>query len=463
MRVFLLRPEYTHLRSKGRPVRRLLFLQMFPVLVLGLGQGTGWTADPVADKTVQQALHTLLLTADNRGPQSVGLALRRYQTAKALRDDSDTSYTYAIVLLRLTKTKEALAQLAQATEKQHVSAAQAQVALLMSQKQWTVATEHIEKYSDWLRDDNPRWKDDEARDQFAEWIGRAISVGQIVGANASEVERFNRLDQRVRGLMPLTRREAYIRGFDAVLQEEEGLANTTEVVQTEEEKKRDEAIAAEKNRLKNEQDKTKGDRENLIQTAEEWKKTLDNKLTEFGKQLGLMEKEWNTLDQRRQTLERSILLAQQEQQLLFNRYEALSSNNGNTNRNIPNPRQQTQLQQIDRELGTRQQQILQYQQDRNRTMTSMNQQYQQAQVVIAQRQNLVADYERATGQLVQKDESLKKWNDRLQKKEKDVVDGAKGKVVAVQTLDQRRKSVGTYLIMDWEAERQRLLLATQPD
>lgn len=114
-------------------------------------------------------------------------------------------------------------------------------------------------------------------------------------------------------------------------------------------------------------------------------------------------------------------------------------------------------------MGIRQQQILQYQQDRTRTLTGMNQYYQQALAVINQRQNLVADYERATGQLVQKDESLKKWNDRLQKKEKDVVDGAKGKVAAVQTLDQRRKTVGTYLSTDWEAERQRLIRTTQPD
>ncbi len=433
------------------------------VIALALACRSANSAEKPSEKATQEALHTLLLTADHRGAQSVGLALRRYQTAKTLQDDSETSYAYAIVLLRLNKPKEALAQLAHASKDQHVSAAQAQITLLMSQRQWTAATELIEKYSDWLRDDNPRWNDNEARDQFAEWIGRAISVGQIVGTSAAEVDRFSKLDGRVRGLMPLTRRAAYIRGFDGVLSEEENLANTTDVVQTEEEKKRDEAIAAEKERLKNEKDKTKGDRENLKQTAEEWKKTLDGKLAEFGKNLGLLEKEWNTLDQRRQSVERSILAAQQEQQLSLNRYEALQANSTNGNQGVSNSRAQAQMQQLDREMGTRQQQILQYQQDRNRTLTGMNQFYQQAQVMINQRQALVADYERATGQLVQKDESLKKWNDRLQKKEKDVVDGAKGKLAAVQSLDQRRKTVGTYLSTDWEAERQRLLEATQPD
>lgn len=419
--------------------------------------GADSSADPVAE-----AVHALLLTADHRGPQSVGLALRRYQTAKVLRDDSETSYAYAIVLLRLNKYKEALAQLASASETQHVSAAQAHITVLMSQKQWTAAGGFIEKYADWLRDDNPRWKNDAARDEFAAWIGRAVSVGQLVASSAAEVERFNKLDQRVRGLMPLSRRAAYINGFDEVLAEEENLANTTDAVETVEEKKRAEAIAAETKRLQAEQDKTKGDRENLKQTAEEWKKTIDEKLAAFGKQLGQLEKEWNGLDQRRQSLERSIFLAQQEQQLSMNRYDALSANNNNS-RNQRNPLQQAQMQQLDREMAQRQQQILQYQQDRNQTLTGMNQFYQQALVQIQQRQLLIADYERATGQLVQQDESLKKWNDRLQKKEKQVTDGAKEKPAAVQTLDQRRKSVGTYLMADWEAERQRLLMATQPD
>ncbi len=443
-------------------MRLLISLGSLATLALGLSHGIASSAEKPADNAVQEALHTLLLTADDRGPQSVGLALRRYQTAKTLQDDSETSYAYAIVLLRLTKTKEAMAHLAQASEKQHVSAAQAHITLLMSQKQWTQAAERIEKVADWLRDDNPHWPNDEARNQFAEWIGRAISVGQIVGMNAAEVERFNRLDQLVRGTMPLSRREAYIRGFDSAITEEENLANTTDVVKTEEEKKREATTEAEKTRLKAEQDKTKNDRENLKQTAEQWKKTLDDKLAEFGKQLGLLEKEWNGLDQRRQALERSILLAQQEQQLSLTRYETLKSGVNNGNQTTTNARSQAQMQQIDREMGIRQQQIQRYQQDRNQTMAGMNQFYQQAIAAIGQRQSLVADYERATGQLVQKDESLKKWNDRLQKKEKEIAEGPRGKAAAVQSLDQRRKSVATYLNTDWEAERQRLLEATAP-
>lgn len=433
------------------------------VTLLAFGATIALGADgSSADKNVNDALHTLLLTANDRSPASVGLAFRRYQAAKALRDGPDTAYAYGIVLLRLNKTREALPFLAQAADKQHISAAQAYITLLLSQKQWTVAIDRIEKSVDWLREDNPNWKSADARDEFAEWIGRALSTGQQVANTVAELERLHEAEQRVRALMPVNHREAYIRGFEAVINESENLANTTASVQTAEQEKQEAAAEAEKAQLRGEQAKTKGDRENLKLTAEEWKKTLDNKLAEFGKSLGLLEKEWNTLDQRRQSLERSILATQQEFQVLMNQYEGLR-NNGNNNGNARNGLNQTRLQQIDRELGIRQQQILQYQQDRNRTVTGMNQFYQQALVVLNQRQALVADYERATGQLVQKDESLKKWNDRLVKKEKDAEDNAKAKPGAVQTLEQRQKSVGTYLSTDWEAERQRLLAVTQAD
>jgi len=415
-----------------------------------------------ADRTTQELLHTLLSTADDRGPASAGLALRRYQAAKAQRDDADTAYAYAIVLLRLNKTKEALPLLAQAADKQHLDAGKAHLTLLLGQKQWTIFTDRVVKYANWLTEDIPQWKTTAARDEYAEWLGRALSVSQQIASTTIELDRLHKVEQSVRGTIPGDQREAYLRGFDAVMTEAENLANITDNVQAAEQEKQEQAAETEKARLRDEQAKAKGDRENLKLTAEEWKKSLDNKLADFSKQLGLLEKEWNTLDQRRQSLERSILAAQQSFQVLLNQYETLR-NNGNNNGSSSNRLNQTRLQQLDREMGTRQLQIQQYQQDRNRTITSMNQFQQQAQVVLNQRQALVADYERATGQLVQKDESLKKWNDRLVKKEKDADENAKAKPAAVQTLEQKRKSVGTYLSTDWEAERQRLLAATQPE
>lgn len=414
------------------------------------------------DRATLDALHSLLLTADDRGPASAGLALRRYQSAKAQRDDADTAYAYAIVLLRLNKTKDAMPLLAQAADKQHLDAAKAHLTLLLGQKQWTVFTDRVVKYANWLSDDSPQWKTTAARDEYAEWLGRALSVSQQIATTTIELDRLHKIEQAVRGTIPGDQREAYIRGFDAVITESENLANTTEAVQSVEQQKQEQAAEAEKARLRDEQAKAKGDRENLKLTAEEWKKTLDKKLAEFSKQLGLLEKEWNTLDQRRQSLERSIIAAQQSFQVLLNQYEAIR-NNGNNNGRPNNGLNQTRLQQLDREMGTRQQQILQYQQDRNQTITSMNQFHQQAQVLLNQRQAFVADYERATGQLVQKDESLKKWNDRLVKKEKDADENAKAKPAAVQTLEQKRRSVSTYLSTDWEAERQRLLAVTQPE
>lgn len=418
------------------------------------GMGTLHAAAPDA---VQTARHELLRVGDDRRADSAALALRRYQAAQLIQKDPENDYAYALVLLRLTKNKEAVPILAQATRARHVSAVQAEVALLLAQKQWTVAAERMERVAGWLNDGQPLLPANADRTQLTEWLGRAVSTGQLISTQATDVQRFQKVDQAIRAKLTDADRAAYSNGFDAVITLEEQLATTADDVEKTATARLEAEREAEKLRLKNEQTQTQGNRENLKLTAEEWKKTLDGKLADFAKQLGLLEKEWNGLDQRRQSLERSITLAQNEQQILSNQAKQIRRDADGDRLSAFDQRQ---LAQIDQELLRREQQIFGYQQDRNQTLTTMNQQYQQALGVIQQRQVLVNDYEKATGQLVQKDESLKKWNDRLQKKEKTLSEPPKGKPAAVAAIDQKRKTVSTFLPTDWEGERQRLLAET---
>ncbi len=421
---------------------------------LSVGIGSAWAATPEA---VLSARHELLRVGDVRRADSAAQALRRYQTLQLLQKDAENDYAYALVLLRLTKNKEAVPILSQASRARHVPAMQAEVALLLSQKQWAVAVERMERVAGWLNDDQPLIPENADRTQLTEWLGRAVSTGQLVTTQAIDVQRFQRVDATIRAQLTDADRQAYVNGFDAVITLEEQLASSSEEVEKSATARLEAERVAEKARLKNEQTQTQGNRENLKLTAEEWKKTLDSKLADFAKQLGLLEKDWNGLDQRRQSLERSILLAQNEQQVLSNQAKQIRRD---ANGDRLSAFEQRQLAQLDQELLRREQQIFGYQQDRSQTLNSMNQKYQLALGVIQQRQTLVNDYERATGQLVQKDESLKKWNDRLQKKEKTLDEDPKGKPASVAAIDLKRKTVSTFLPTDWEGERQRLLAET---
>jgi len=417
-------------------------------------------ADPPS-ANFKAELRELLSVADDRGPQAQSLAQRRFQSAKSLGDEGVAEYAHALVLLRLNKSKEALIALARAGDQKptpYLPALKAHVAMLLQQKQWTNATAQLDRVGKAILEHAAWWPDEEERASDADWLGRATSVGQLLATSAADIERFTRIDRHLRKTLTDAEKAAYVAGFDAVIRESEELADTAAAAESTAKVTQEAEHATERDKVKTQQSQTKGERENLKLTADEWKKYLDDKLAEFGKQLGLLEKDWNTLDQRRQSLEKSILLAQQEQQMLMLRGQQ-NTTPRSTSRSVGGNTvvTTTTAQALDRELGIRQQQINRYQADRDRTLTSMNGIYQQAQTQLVQRQALITDYEHATGKLVQKDEALKKWNDRLQQKEKDLATGPKGIAASVQSLEQKRKSVSTYLPMDWEAERQRWL------
>jgi hypothetical protein len=409
------------------------------------------------------AWRQLLLVAEDRAPQAVTLAGRKYQNAIGQRSDGSVEYAYAIVLLRLNKPKEALTLLAKSAEwqpKPYLPGARALIALSLQQKQGASTATRMEQFAGWLTDTPAHWETAAGRETDAHWLGRAVSAAQLVTTDPKEVQRFAEVDRRLRGKLTAGLLAPYRAGFDAVVDESEQLAEATAAADVIAREKQVAEQEAERDNVRDRQRLTQSSRENLKLTAEEWKKQLDEKLAEFGKQLGLMEKSWTGLDQRRQSIEHSILLAQQEQQLLLGQYQQLAQNNNNRNNGRDNFQARmtsTAMQRLDREMGIRQEQIFAYEQDRQRTLNSMGAVYQQAQLALQQRQSLVADYERGTGQLVKQDESLKKWNERLQKQEQELAEGPKGKAPSVQTLEQRRKSVSNYLPMDWEAERQRLL------
>jgi chromosome segregation ATPase len=208
--------------------------------------------------------------------------------------------------------------------------------------------------------------------------------------------------------------------------------------------------------------KVAAQKENLKAAAGDWKKLYDDQMTEFSKQLGKLEKDWNGLDNRRQSLERSILLTQQEISLMMQQIDQINSQANQTNRNnngIPTGLDLRAT--FNQQLGQRQAALIQYQFDWNRTVGQQNQMQQQAVGLLNQRQSAVADYQQRTGQLVQHDGQLDKWNKRLNDQATDLEEPPTGKTAQTRSLQQKLKSAAAYLPWDWEAERQRLMKGTE--
>jgi hypothetical protein len=410
---------------------------------------------PPSSPGFRQAMRQLLEVADERGPTAFALAQRRFQSARGMTTDvRPVQFAYGVVLQRLHRPKEATAAFSNAAR--HAAGAyppayEAWVSSLLAARQWTAAAEALRDYGGILVDKPEAWADAKDRRASADWLGRAVSAAILVAPQGNDVQRFASVDERLRKDLTTDVSVDYLRGFDEVIELHEQLADTGE-------KSRQEAkVAQEKEReteravVTDQQGQVASQRENLKLTADEWKKRLDEKQAEFAKQLGQLEKDWNTQDQKRQSVDRSILLAQQEAALLTQQYQALANNER------PSLPERLRMQQVDGQINQRAQQLIQYQLERDRTLAAMQAVYQQATAVLAQRQALIQDYERATGQLVKQDESLRKWNDRLSKQKTALEEVPTGQTAATQAIDQKRKSIGTYLPVDWEAIRQRLL------
>jgi hypothetical protein len=413
-----------------------------------------------------QAQRRLLDVADQRGPQAVNEARRRFESARALaEDDRPLHYAYGVVLARLLKTKEALAEFqAAATSERgpYPPALRAAIFLELSGRDAKSAAASARKFGEALVNAPDAWATDAAWSADARWLGEAVSTAQLVLSTAADVKTWSDVDQELRAAFPADLRTAYAAGFDDVLERHSLLADKIESVQQEAvlaEGERNEAVRKE---VLDARQKVAAQKENLKVAAGDWKKLYDEQMTEFSKQLGKLEKEWNGLDNRRQSLERSILLIQQEISLMLQQIDQINSqqssraNRSGTGVPIGLDLRAT----FNQQLGQRQATLIQYQFDWNRTATQQNQVQQQAVGLLNQRQAAVSDYQQQTGQLVKQDGQLDKWNKRLNEQAADLEDPPTGKTAQARSLQQKLKSAAAYLPWDWEAERQRLLKGT---
>ncbi|HUQ69948.1 MAG TPA: hypothetical protein VM165_10515 [Planctomycetaceae bacterium] len=415
------------------------------------------------------AQRRLLEVADQRSPTAPGEARKRFDSVSALADDDRPArYAYGVVLVRLHKAKEALAEFqaaAQSDKGLYPPALRAAVFLQLTGHDWKTAAELTRRLGDALVNAPDAWDTDTAWSADARWLGETVSAAQLLVTTAGDVKLWADVDQQLRTALPGDLRADYVAGFDAVVQRHSELTAKVEAVRQDAVNAEGEKNEAVRKEVLTAKQKVAAQRENLKAAAGDWKKLYDDQMAEFGKQLGKLEKDWNSLDSRRQSLERSIVLTQQEIVLMQQHLDRINSQNNNNARNNNNNGNRVTfgldlVQTYNVQLGQRQASLLQYQFDWNRTNTQQNQVQQQATGLLNQRQSAIADYQQRTGQLVDQDGQLDKWNGRLAKQAAELDEPPTGQNGQTRSLQQKLKTVGAYVPWDWEAERQRLLKET---
>jgi len=434
----------------------------------GLMLGTVAVLSPMvaaeeSSDAARAAQRRLLEIADQRGPTAAAEARKRFDSASALADDDrEPRYAYGVVLVRLHKAKEALAEFQTAAisdQGLYPPALRAAVFLQLTGHDWKSAADLTRRLGDALVNAPDAWDTDVAWSADARWLGETVSAAQWLVSTAGDVKLWADVDQQLRTALPGDLRIEYVAGFDAVVQRHSELTAKVEAVRQDAVVAEGEKNEAVRKEVQTAKQKVAAQRENLKAAAGDWKKLYEDQMAEFGKQLGKLEKDWNSLDNRRQSLERSILLAQQEIALMQQQMDRINSQNNNRrNNNGTGATFGLDLAQtFNVQMGQRQASLIQYQFDWNRTNAQQNQVQQQADGLLNQRQSAIADYQQRTGQLVEQDGQLDKWNGRLAKQAAELDEPLTGENGQTRSLQQKLKTVGAYVPWDWEAERQRLL------
>ena len=191
------------------------------------------------------------------------------------------------------------------------------------------------------------------------------------------------------------------------------------------------------------------EKENAKKTEQEWKKWLDDMLAASDKQLGLLDRDYQFLDQRGQSLFRSYTLAGTQ-------LTAMNLSVSMTNAKNMDP---YTLNLMNQQLLACQNQMLGYQLEYNANLGRMSDVAQRGQQAMQQRADGIKQYEDATGQLVKKKADLDKWTARM-KAEKQKLETQKpvAKAGKKGAVDKKQPfSLKTMFPFNLEHERDQLL------
>jgi hypothetical protein len=395
------------------------------------------------------------------GPKRLQEAQKSLTQARRLAPrDPRVDYALGLVQVKQTQIKQAVTQFqaAIAVDHDYWPAWQGAIWGQFVDKRYEPGFKQLIEFSKLVRQAAPADETSEMQRDAARWIGQVLAAltladdakrnEKLLGAQVDNVvdalgeELWEALEE---GRNSLTDREL-ARG------QAEGLARQAS---EKTDKVRRARKAADLDKTIEETAKAKEDNE---KSKDDWKTWLEEGLAKSDKELARLEKDYAFLNQRAQSLDQSITLAGQELTAMQLTISMINPRTAN-----PMAMQNSQQQYIQR-----QNQLTAYQLDYNATVGRMNDVAQAGSVAYGRRTEMIARYEKATGDLVKKNASLDKWGDRLknEKKKLDVNKPAKNPKGGANDKQVDKKPVlpsfKTILPLDLQHEKERVMTSLSP-
>jgi len=164
---------------------------------------------------------------------------------------------------------------------------------------------------------------------------------------------------------------------------------------------------AKRRKLDKELDAISKDKGKTPTTNEEWKQWIDDILTKLDKQLGQLDRDFQSFKQRADVLQQSYALANTQ----------LTALKANMNLMHGQPMGQMKMMVLKDQLVACNDQITAYQVEYNLVVAKMSNVVERASGIANRRASAIARYEMETGDTIKKNPDLDKWATRLSTKE----------------------------------------------
>lgn len=392
---------------------------------------------------------------DRRGTSDQALKDEYRELKRASNSDLSPDYAYALALLKRNQYDEAMQILDELRGKPgpaYLPAWQAAIWNRLNRRDYEQGFSQLTELAAMTADPDRKWATPEHPPQNARWMGKLLAGMGYQLTSGRDWENLQAVWHKVESDLtdPLLQQElqAGIQEVRQLRKEIEGDFTETAKETEAEQAKTEEELAKE---LEQKAEETEKAKEDLKLTAEEWKKKLDKELVEFGRKIGSLERDYAFLDAKRLSLERSITLVQREQTAL-----ALAAENAPKNVNSTG---------VALENGRLNAKLAQYQGEHQQTLVGLQQVTAQGNLLLAQRQALINEYQQATGKLVQQDKKLEQLAKKLSKNQEklEADDKPVRPTAELRRLRSRMKYLSTYLPFDLDEEKQKLIDSQIPD
>jgi len=390
-----------------------------------------------------------------RGQDGFQTALEHMRAAQRLcSDDPRLAYAHGLVLLRHFKNADALERFQSAAQQYrypYLPAWQAMVRHRLSKKEYDAGAQQLVELARLLEQSAGDWPDEPAKLDCSRWMGRTVAFLEALNESSRFAAVLKKREDAIRDLLTDKRQAAYELGKMSARKNIDELTEACERIRREIEKQQVDRKRDKLQQLAEQKQDVRGDQKKLEMSAEKWKQWLDKRTARFDQDLTAREKEYVGLDEQAKSIRSSMILIQQEIfELAQNEMEVQLRNNLRQGTQIIDPRASLAIQQ-------RNERLRQYQREYNTVDRRAGIVRQRVAALILAYQTDVKRYQQATGQLVNKNKTLNKWEQRLAKKAKDVQKGLGHKSSQVQSIADRSRLLRLYFKLDFEAEKRRVL------